>query len=79
MLEAEWNRWEEVEGPDETSRMSNFILSPGMRGAFDLKSGLQIVPGVAVPLNVSGDGEGALFFYLSFEHPFRRPLSSHSQ
>jgi hypothetical protein len=71
MLEAKWSRWEEVTGPDGTSRRSNFILSPGVRAAFDLDSGLQIVPGVAVPLRVNGDGESALFVYLSFEHPFR--------
>jgi hypothetical protein len=39
-------------------------------GAF--ASGLQIAPGVAVPIGVGPSrGERSLFVYLSFEHPFR--------
>ena len=48
-------------------------MSPGVRAAFDLPSGLQIVPGVAVPFGVGpSDGERGVFVYLSFEHPFRK-------
>jgi hypothetical protein len=45
-------------------------LSPGVRYAIDVGQ-LQIVPGVAAPLVLSG-GERHLgvFFYLSLEHPF---------
>jgi hypothetical protein len=42
-----------------------------VRWAFNFKSGLQVVPGVAVPFGVgSSAGERGLFLYLSFEHPF---------
>ena len=50
---------------------------PGRRGARDdawnLRNGLQIVPGLAMPIGLGPSrGDNALFLYLSFEHPFRR-------
>lgn len=56
MLEAVW--------VGETSS-GELIINPGVRWAHNVGS-LQIVPGVAFP-----DGRD-LFFYLSFEHPFKR-------
>jgi len=48
-------------------------VSPGIRWAHDLFSGLQIVPGIAFPLDVGPTaGTDAVLLYLSFEHPFRR-------
>ena len=45
----------------------------GIRWAHDLFSGLQIVPGIAFPLDVGPTaGTDAVLLYLSFEHPFRR-------
>ena len=50
-----------------------FHISPGFRGAIDFPSGLQIVPGIAFPIGVGrSEGEGGIYLYLSFEHPFRR-------
>jgi hypothetical protein len=50
------------------------FISPGIRWAYNFPSGLQIVPGIAVPLGVgSSKGEKAIFLYLSFEHPFAKP------
>lgn len=73
MLEAAWTRDEDVVGPDARIRSNSFFLSPGVRFAIDLPSGLQIVPGVAVPLGVGpSDGERSVFLYLSFEHAYRR-------
>lgn len=68
LLEAAWSR-EEARGVRET-----FFLSPGVRTAFDLRGGLQVVPGVAVPIGVGpSDGEWSVLLYLSLEHPlFRR-------
>jgi hypothetical protein len=43
----------------------DFVVSPGVRWAYNFRSGLQIVPGAAFP-----DGKSALL-YLSFEHRFR--------
>jgi hypothetical protein len=53
-------------------RTETFTLNPGVRGAINFKSGLQIVPGVSMPIGVGPSRrERAVFFYLSFEHPFR--------
>jgi hypothetical protein len=52
---------------------TGWVLSPGVRWAFDLPGDLQIVPGVAYTIGLGeGPDENALFFYLSFEHPFTR-------
>lgn len=60
MLETRWTR-----GVDST-----FVVSPGVRWAWDFKSVLQIVPGIAVP--IGSDHSRSLYLYLSFEHPFAR-------
>lgn len=68
LLEGTWTR-ADVGGADE----DEFVLSPGVRGAVDFASGLQVVPGVAVPVRVGpGEAEWSVFLYLSLEHPFRR-------
>lgn len=73
MLESIWTSAHDVVGPGQTVRTSEFLLSPGVRGAIDFPSGLQIVPGIAFPFGVgSSRGERAVFVYLSFEHPFAR-------
>jgi hypothetical protein len=55
----------------EAERAETLTLNPGLRGAIDFASGLQIVPGVSVPIGVGpSGGERAIFLYLSFEHPF---------
>jgi hypothetical protein len=73
MLEALWSRDESVVANDRTAWTRSFLVSPGVRAAFDLPSGLQIVPGIAVPIGVGpSDGERGVFVYLSFEHPFRK-------
>jgi hypothetical protein len=49
------------------------LISPGVRAAFNFSSGLQIVPGLAIPLGAgSSRGEKGVLVYLSFEHPFNR-------
>jgi hypothetical protein len=71
MLETVWNSAETVIAKGKTERGSSIYLNPGVRGAFNFKSGLQIVPGFAVPVGVGPSaGEKGLLFYLSFEHPF---------
>ena len=73
MLESIWTVAREVTGPGQTERSTEFLLSPGLRGAIDFASGLQIVPGIAFPFGIgSSRGERAVFMYLSFEHPFGR-------
>lgn len=71
MLESVWARAEEVIGPGERLSYRVFYISPGVRGAIDFASGLQIVPGIAVPIGLGPSrGDRQVFFYLSFEHPF---------
>lgn len=73
MLEGLWSRGQEVTGPGQTARVTELLLSPGLRGAIDFSSGLQIVPGIAFPFGVGvSKGERAVFLYLSFEHPFTK-------
>jgi len=48
------------------------VISPGIRWSYDFPSGLQIVPGIGVPIGVgSSAGDRAVLLYLSFEHRFR--------
>lgn len=55
-----------------TDRAQTLTVNPGVRAALDLAGGLQIVPGVSVPIGVGPSrGERAVFLYLSFEHPFQ--------
>jgi hypothetical protein len=73
MLEAIYTRGDEVIGRDHTARSESFLISPGIRAAFNFASGLQIVPGVAFPIGVGASGgDRSIFFYLSFEHPFTK-------
>lgn len=73
MLELVFDSSETVVGPDATLRENSLLLSPGFRWAHNLKSGLQIVPGFAVPIGVGpSSGEKGIIFYLSFEHPFKK-------
>ncbi|HEX2833348.1 MAG TPA: transporter [Thermoanaerobaculia bacterium] len=68
LVETVWTR-SEVDGHAD----SEVVISPGIRWAYNFDNGLQIVPGLAVPMPVGPDhGERSIFLYLSFEHPFRR-------
>jgi hypothetical protein len=77
MVEAAWRRGETVTGPGTRASREEFFVSPGIRGAFNFASGLQVVPGAAVAFGV-GPSRGArlVVLYLSFEHPLRRVTES---
>ena len=62
MLESTWTR-------DRSTTTT--LVSPGLRWCYDQPGHLQIVPGVALPVDVR-TGAKSLFVYLSFEHPFGR-------
>ncbi len=50
---------------------SRALFSPGLRYAFNLRSGAQWVLGAAAPIGMSEDEDDVgLLLYLSFEHPF---------
>lgn len=72
LVETSWAGTEDVVGRGRTQRGHDFLVSPGIRWAHNFKNGLQIVPGIAVPMGVGPSaGEKGIFLYLSFEHPFR--------
>jgi len=71
LLETLWTSSEQVAGPNKTERTQDLYVSPGVRWAYNLSRGLQIVPGVAAPIGIGPcAGEKGVIFYLSFEHPF---------
>lgn len=73
LVEAVWQRLEAVTGPGSTQWEATLLLNPGVRWAWNFRSGLQIVPGVAwtIGLGPSAGTDGP-FLYLSFEHPLHR-------
>jgi hypothetical protein len=73
LVEGVWARNEFVSGVNATDAEESAVISPGVRFGINLPSGLQIVPGVAVPFGVGPSaGQRSLFLYLSFEHAFKR-------
>jgi hypothetical protein len=70
MLEAVGTSGDVVQ-PDSTRKQtSTFFINPGVRFAINFKSGLQIVPGLSVPIGIGpSQGEYGGLVYLSFEHP----------
>jgi hypothetical protein len=72
LVETAFNNFQTVVAPGKSERVQDLLISPGVRWAYNFKSGLQIVPGIAVPLGAGPTaGEKGLILYLSFEHPMR--------
>lgn len=73
MLETVFANTQSVAAPDKTAWGRSLLVNPGIRWAYNFENGLQIVPGIAVPIGVGPSaGEKAILLYLSFEHPFRK-------
>jgi hypothetical protein len=73
LLETMWKDAGSVAPGGRVLAETGWVLSPGIRWAFDMPGDLQIVPGVAYSVGLGpGSDEDALFLYLSFEHPFKR-------
>jgi len=71
LVETVYTREQDVVAENSTEWRDDFVISPGVRVAFNFASGLQIVPGFAVPIGVGpSSGDRGMFFYLSFEQPF---------
>jgi len=71
LCEVVWTDNATVVASSQTTRQQAVFISPGVRWAYNFKSGLQIVPGVALPIGLMGaSGQKGAIFYLSFEHPF---------
>jgi hypothetical protein len=73
MLETVFASAQGVLDRDKTLWANTLFVSPGVRWAYNFKNGLQIVPGIAMPVGVGPSwGEKGVFIYLSFEHPFEK-------
>lgn len=72
MLEVQVVRQQAVIGSSLTTWETSVLVSPGVRWAYNRPGGLQIVPGVAVPIEVTRGAHNrwSVLLYLSFEHPF---------
>ncbi len=72
MLETAWDRSTSLDDSGQMTTADNLVVLPGLRGAFNLPSGMQIIPGLGVPIGVGPSrGSRDLFLYLSVEHSFR--------
>ncbi len=70
MLEAAGTTTETAPINGVKSTESTFFVNPGVRLAINCKSGLQIVPGLSIPIGIGpSEGEYGGLVYLSFEHP----------
>ena len=70
LVEAAGSSRESIGGDGLLQREDSFFINPGMRFAVNFKSGLQVVPGIAMPIGVGpSEGEYGVFVYLSLEHP----------
>ena len=73
LVETVMGNFQSVIGPGLTEWSKTFYVSPGVRWAHNFKNGLQIVPGLAMPIGIGPSaGEKGAFVYLSFEHPFTK-------
>jgi hypothetical protein len=72
MLESAWDATESLDAAGGRGAESHFVVVPGARFAINLSGGMQIVPGIGIPLGIGpSDGVRDVFLYLSVEHPFR--------
>lgn len=76
MLETVFVSSQSVIGPADAQWSNTVTINPGFRWAHNLSSGLQIVPGIAFPVEVGRQNRGdwGIFLYLSFEHAFKKGL-----
>ena len=73
LIELAWTRAASVVAAGRTESSTALYFSPGVRWAHNFTSGLQIVPGIALPMGLGPSrGETGLLLYLSVEHPFRK-------
>ena len=71
MLETAWDRGDVLDDAGRHMTAEHFVVSPGVRSAINFASGMQIVPGIGIPLGVGPSrGTRDVFLYFSVEHPF---------
>jgi hypothetical protein len=70
LVEAVGSSIESIRGDGLVEREDALFINPGVRFALNYESGLQVVPGIGVPIGTGPSaGEYGVFLYLSFEHP----------
>lgn len=70
LVETVWTRTATDSDGASQVHESAFVV-PGIRWGYDVRGGLQIVPGIGVPIGIgSSNGGRQIFLYLSLEHPF---------
>lgn len=71
LTEAIWSRTVDPSAGGTRTSETTLTLVPGVRGAINLQSGAQIVPGAGLQLDASdGARVAGMLLYLSFEHSF---------
>ncbi|MCL6482282.1 MAG: hypothetical protein K6U02_11195 [Firmicutes bacterium] len=72
LLELLFSNQQSVAAPGDAVWERSVAVNPGFRWAHNFANGLQIVPGIAFPVEVgrANRGEWGIFLYLSFEHSF---------
>jgi hypothetical protein len=71
LAESVWSRAESPAPGGARATETSLTLVPGVRGAINLRSGAQIVPGAGLMLDAEdGARVTGLLLYLSFEHSF---------
>jgi hypothetical protein len=69
LVETVWTSNPQVIAPGRTLPQYNLFISPGIRWAYNFRNGLQVVPGVGLPMGVGPSArQVGTIFYLSFEH-----------
>jgi hypothetical protein len=72
MLESAWEYAEPLDDAGVRGAERRVVIVPGVRAAINFASGMQIVPGVGVPIGFGPSrGERDLFLYFSVEHSFK--------
>jgi hypothetical protein len=70
LVEAAGSSNESIRDDGLVGREDAVLINPGVRFALNYASGLQVVPGIGVPIGTGASaGEYGVFLYLSFEHP----------
>lgn len=73
LLDVIWARTEAVAGKGLREREYEFTISPGIRWGHTFKSGLAIIPGIAVPIGFGPSrGNRGMLLSLAIEHRFKK-------
>ncbi len=70
LVEGLWSRSSYQKQNGDTHSEEMYVINPGIRWAHDFDSGLQIVPGISMPITIGDESSTQIFVYLSLEHNF---------